>query len=109
MRERDVIAAPCAVPQRGDADSRGREALVGERDHQVAERSALGLHVAHRDAVEGIERGLERRHREHLRRRAQHRADAVGAPEVIAERERRRMREPAGERLIQAARCRSAT
>ena len=40
-------------------------------------------------------------HREHLRRRAQHRADAVGAREVVSEGKRRRMREPAGERLIE--------
>ena len=87
--------------ERRDADTERREALVGKRDHQVAERAALGLHVAHRDAVEGIERGLERHHREHLRRGAEHRADAVGAREIVREGERRRMREPAGERLVE--------
>ena len=71
-----------------------------QRDEQVAERAALRLRGAQVNALVRVERGFERRHRQHLRRRAKHGPDSLGARKAVFEAEGRGVSEPAGEGLV---------
>lgn len=73
MRQRNLAAALGRVARARQAEAEAGEFLLHEADEQVGHRHALAPQHLHVDAVEGIQRGIERDQAE-LGRRADQQA-----------------------------------